>query len=64
MYFTQCIFLLLLINIFFINIKYIFLFLFQIRSFNAPELCLDAISADKLDLKECVDDDENQVILL
>lgn len=30
----------------------------------APELCLDAMSEDKLKLKECVndDDDENQVI--
>lgn len=28
----------------------------------APELCLDAKSVNKLKLKECVNDDENQVI--
>jgi len=30
----------------------------------APELCLDATPVNKLKLKECVDNDENQVIFL
>lgn len=33
------------------------------RSYMAPELCLDATSVNKLELKECVDNNENQVTL-
>lgn len=38
--------------------------LFQIRSYTAPELCLDATFTNKLQLKECIDNDENEVILV
>ncbi|VVC40291.1 Nucleotide-diphospho-sugar transferases,Glycosyltransferase 2-like,Ricin B, lectin [Cinara cedri] len=36
----------------------------KIRSFIAPELCLDASAANKLDLKECVDGNENQIFII
>lgn len=37
----------------------------KIRTFTAPELCLDATSENPLNLKECIDnDDENQKFIL